>query len=80
MSTICGGISPFVVDNLNIVTEAEKDVFLNVLNNNKIEYTHFSNLKDTLKYSLDNAAANDTILLIGAQGMDPAENILEQIL
>ena len=69
-----------VVDNLNIVTEAEKDVFLNVLNNNKIEYTHFSNLKDTLKYSLDNAAANDTILLIGAQGMDPAENILEQIL
>ena len=55
-------------------------MFLIVLNNNKIEYTHFSNLKDTLKYSLDNAAANDTILLIGAQGMDPAENILEQIL
>ena len=64
---------------LAVLPKNERGIYGKTQVQNQIIYVN-PNLKDTLKYSLDNAAANDTILLIGAQGMDPAENILEQIL
>ena len=38
------------------------------------------NLFDALKNTYDNADKKDVILLIGAQGMDPAEELLKDIL
>ena len=45
-----------------------------------IDYNYFDNLCDCLKDTYKCADANDIILLIGAQGMDPAEGLLENIL
>ena len=45
-----------------------------------MNYTHFDNLIDCLSHVYDLASENDIILLIGAQGMDPAESLLENIL
>ncbi|WP_299525382.1 Mur ligase family protein [uncultured Methanobrevibacter sp.] len=69
-----------VVDNLNFVEDEEREIFFKVLNQNNIDYTHFDNLNDCLKNTYDCADAEDIILLIGAQGMDPASGILENIL
>ena len=43
-------------------------------------YNYFDNLCDCLKDTYRCADAKDIILLIGAQGMDPAEGLLENIL
>lgn len=69
-----------VVDNLNYVGEEERKVFFEVLNKNNIEYTHFDNLYDCLSETYNLANSDDIILLIGAQGMDPAEALLKKIL
>lgn len=69
-----------VVNNLNYVIPEEKDIFFNVLNENNIEFTHFDDLKDCLSKTYELADKNDIILLIGAQGMDPAESLLNKIL
>ena len=69
-----------VVNDLNYVTPQEKEVFFNVLDKNNVNYTHFDNLIDCLSHVYDLASENDIILLIGAQGMDPAESLLENIL
>lgn len=69
-----------VVNNLNYVTPEEREVFFNVLNKNKIEYTHFNELNECLMETYELADENDIILLIGAQGMDPAESLLSNIL
>ena len=69
-----------VVDNLNFVENEERDVFFKVLSENNVEYVHFDNLKDCLEDTYNKAGENDIILLIGAQGMDPAESLLESIL
>lgn len=69
-----------VVNNLNYVIPEERDVFFNVLNENNIEFTHFDNLKDCLTETYELAGNDDIILLIGAQGMDPAESLLKMIL
>ena len=45
-----------------------------------IDYNYFDNLCDCLKDTYRCADAKDIILLIGAQGMDPAEGLLENIL
>lgn len=65
-----------VVDNLNIVQEHEKNIFLETLNSHQIEYIFEETLDGSLKKVLDNAAVQDTILLIGAQGMDPASDLI----
>ena len=54
--------------------------FFEVLDKNNIHYTHFYNLEDSLRYTLNKADNKDIILLIGAQGMDPANGLLENIL
>ncbi|MCR5027180.1 MAG: UDP-N-acetylmuramyl peptide synthase [Methanobrevibacter sp.] len=69
-----------VVNNLNYVTPEEREVFFNVLDKNKIEYTHFDELNECLLKTYEWAGENDIILLIGAQGMDPAESLLKNIL
>ena len=69
-----------MVNNLNYVIPEERDVFFNVLNENNIEFTHFDNLKDCLTETYELAGNDDIILLIGAQGMDPAESLLKMIL
>jgi UDP-N-acetylmuramate--alanine ligase/UDP-N-acetylmuramoyl-L-alanyl-D-glutamate--2,6-diaminopimelate ligase len=67
------------VDGLNIVKLNEENEFLNVLNNNKIDFIHFDKLYDALNHVYSNAKITDTILFIGAQGMDSAENVLNDI-
>ncbi|MDO5850897.1 MAG: Mur ligase family protein [Methanobacteriaceae archaeon] len=66
-----------VTDRLNKVESEEKEEFLKVLENNNINYTHINNLEKALVDTINKANVNDLVLLIGAQGMDPASNILK---
>ncbi len=68
-----------VVDNANWVKPPEKKVFIDVLQKEGINYKHYKNLVDALKRVLTSADDNDIILLIGAQGMDPASDVLNCI-
>jgi UDP-N-acetylmuramoyl-L-alanyl-D-glutamate--2,6-diaminopimelate ligase len=68
-----------VVDQNNLVKPDEKKVFIYELQKEGIIYTHYKNLHDALKEALHRAHKSDTILLIGAQGMDPASNVLNEI-
>ncbi len=68
-----------VVNDLNFVEDDEREVFFDTLNRNNIGYTHFDNLSDCLNEVCSKADINDIILLIGAQGMDPAESLLKDI-
>ena len=67
------------VDHLNTVTNEEKEIFTKVLDENNINYTLYDKLVDALTNTLDKALYDDVILLIGAQGMDPAEKILKKL-
>ena len=69
-----------VVNDLNFVEVEEREVFFDTLNENNIEFTHYDNLEDCLRETYDKADKKDIILLIGAQGMDPAESILKNII
>lgn len=69
-----------VVDHLNTVTESERKVFFDMLDKDNIEYTHYDNLYDALDYVIKSTSKDDLILLLGAQGMDPAEDLLKSIL
>lgn len=69
-----------VVNDLNYVTPEERKVFFDILNQNNVSFTHFDNLIDCLSEVCGLADKNDIILLIGAQGMDPAESLLKNIL
>jgi len=68
-----------VVDNVNTVKQAEKAIVLKILGKNHLEYVYNENLYSTLEYALKTAKKTDTILLIGAQGMDPANKLLMKI-
>lgn len=67
-----------VVNELNTVTESELEVFTAILDENHIEYMLFDNLEDSLLNVFDIAYENDVILLLGAQGMDPASKLLKK--
>lgn len=69
-----------VVDHLNTVTDNEKKVFIDALEKEKITYIFNEKLYDALKNVLKLSHNKDTILLIGAQGMDPASELLNKIL
>ena len=69
-----------VVNNLNTVTENEKKIFFEVLNEKEIDFIHYDNLFDALNQTYLNSSSEDIILLIGAQGMDPASEILKKII
>lgn len=68
-----------VVNDLNFVEDEEREVFFRTLDENDVDYVHFDNLKDCLSEVLGKADKNDIILLIGAQGMDPAESLLKDL-
>jgi UDP-N-acetylmuramoyl-L-alanyl-D-glutamate--2,6-diaminopimelate ligase len=68
-----------VVDDANWVKPSEKKVFIDVLQKEGINYIYYETLVDALKKALKSAHNNDTILLIGAQGMDPASDVLKSI-
>ena len=69
-----------VVNDLNYVEDDEREVFFDTLNKNGIDYVHYDNLRDCLENVYRKSEKNDIILLIGAQGMDPAESILKDII
>lgn len=69
-----------VVNELNFVEPEEREVFFNTLNEKNIEFTHYDNLKECLNEIYKEADKKDIILLIGAQGMDPAESLLKDII
>ena len=69
-----------VVDKANLVKDFERQIFEDILNKNNISFTHYSNLHDALKKTYFLANKEDIILLIGAQGMDPAESLLSDII
>ncbi|AEG17470.1 Mur ligase family protein [Methanobacterium paludis] len=67
------------VDKANVVKNSEKDVFLNTLEKEGLSYIFHETLHNALKAALKSAGKEDTILLIGAQGMDPASDVLRSI-
>lgn len=67
------------VNSLNTVKDFEKAIFTSTLDKNGVEYTHYDNLVDVLKDVYNLANTDDVILLIGAQGMDPAESVLTDL-
>lgn len=69
-----------VVNDLNYVIPEEREIFFSILNENNIKYTHFDKLFDALSEVIKLTDSEDIILLIGAQGMDPAESLLKDIL
>ena len=69
-----------LVDHLNHVEDFEKDIFFANLDKERIKYNHFEKLYDTLGYIMETASKDDVVLLIGAQGMDPASDVLKDIL
>ena len=69
-----------VVDNANIVKDFEREIFENILKKNNFNFTHYDTLHDALFEIYNQANNEDIILLIGAQGMDPAESLFRQII
>ncbi len=69
-----------VVNDLNFVEPEEREVFFNTLNENNVKFVHYDNLKECLSETYKKASVKDIILLIGAQGMDPAESLLKDII
>ena len=69
-----------LVDHLNHVEDFEKNIFFANLDKEHIKYNHFEKLYDTLGYIMETADNDDVVLLIGAQGMDPASDVLKDIL
>ena len=69
-----------VVNDLNFVKAEEREVFFKTLKENNVDYIHFDNLKDCLREVYEKADKKDIILLLGAQGMDPAESLLKDII
>ena len=69
-----------VVNDLNFVEPEEREVFFNTLNENNVKFVHYDNLKECLSETYKKASEKDIILLIGAQGMDPAESLLKDII
>lgn len=68
-----------VVDQANLVKSSEKNIFIETLENRGLNCIFHEKLCDALKYTIESSKKTDTILLIGAQGMDPAEGILRRI-
>jgi UDP-N-acetylmuramoyl-L-alanyl-D-glutamate--2,6-diaminopimelate ligase len=66
------------VDPANWVQEDEKKIFIEVLKKEGIQYTHHPQLFTALLSAVEMSSSDDTILLIGAQGMDPASDVLEK--
>lgn len=69
-----------VVDENNTVKPNEKAVFLEKLEKKGLKYKFHENLQTAVETVLKSAKSNDTILLIGAQGMDPVSDLLNELM
>lgn len=68
-----------VVDSANWVQPSEKSIYLNTLQKKNVKYKFIERLEEALQWALSLSKEKDTILLIGAQGMDPASDILKEM-
>ncbi len=68
-----------IVDHANLVQSSEKKIFIETLDKNNLNYAYYEELHDALRYVVESSKEDDTILLIGAQGMDPAGEVLKKI-
>ncbi len=69
-----------LVKEIDKVKNKEEKIFLQVLNNNNIKFTHFRKLKPALKTVLENKKKGDLILLLGPHAMDRAGKIIMNLL
>lgn len=67
-----------VVNEANRVKPSEKRVFTDMMDEHGLKYLFFQKLGPALKFALESSQKEDTILLIGAQGMDPARELLKE--
>ncbi|HEY0196744.1 MAG TPA: cyanophycin synthetase, partial [Methanobacterium sp.] len=67
-----------VVNEANRVKPSEKRVFTDMMDEHGLKYLFFQKLSPALKFALESSQKEDTILLIGAQGMDPARELLKE--
>ncbi len=65
------------VNHLNTVLVSEKEIFLNTLSENNINFLFDEKLIDSLHRVISLVSNDDTILLIGAQGMDSAAELIK---
>jgi UDP-N-acetylmuramoyl-L-alanyl-D-glutamate--2,6-diaminopimelate ligase len=68
-----------VVDDANTVIKAEKKVFTDVMDDKGLNYVLYEKLGEALRFAVESSHKKDTILLIGAQGMDPAKELLKEM-
>lgn len=68
-----------VVDDANRVNADEKNVFIETLQKRGINYIFHERLYDAIEDALESSSEDDVILLIGAQGMDPASELLRKV-
>lgn len=54
------------------VFDAERDIFLKVMEENNIKVTLFDTLEDSVKHVIDLAKKDDIVMFAGCQGMDKA--------
>lgn len=67
-----------VVNHLNTVLDSELKIFLDTLDKDNIQYTLIESLEEALINTINQASDDDVILLLGAQGMDPASDLLRK--
>lgn len=65
------------VNHLNTVLDSEKEIFLGTISENNIKFLFYERLVDCLRRAISLSSTEDVILLIGAQGMDPAAEIIK---
>lgn len=68
--TFYATLSKDTVSKKDEVSEAEKEVFLEVMKENEIDVKIYDTLEDGINNIIENATKNDAILLAGCQGMD----------
>ncbi len=67
------------VDEANVVKPEELEAFLRELDKTDVPHEHHPKLEDALERALELADENTVILLGGAQGMEPAREILTEM-
>lgn len=68
-----------VVDQANMVQSSEKKIFTETIEENNLNYIFYEKLFNALKHVVKVSKKSDIILLIGAQGMDPAKDVLKKV-
>jgi UDP-N-acetylmuramoyl-L-alanyl-D-glutamate--2,6-diaminopimelate ligase len=64
------------VDEPDLVSEAERQAFMNEIVKTDAAATYFKDLDPALEYAVSKAGRGDIILLLGAQGMDGGQEIM----